>query len=102
MELSISINIDAGDPGSEYCGELWPNGGRINMGAYGGTSEASMSLSDVGSAADMNCDDGVDMEDFGELSGEWQRQEVLLKEDVDRDGVVSVSDLVMFCEEWLL
>jgi hypothetical protein len=94
--------IDAGDPASDYCGELWPNGGRINMGAYGGTGEASMSLSDVGSAADMNCDDGVDLEDFGELSGEWQKQEVLLKEDIDRDGTVGLSDLVMFCEEWLL
>jgi hypothetical protein len=93
--------IDAGDPASEYCGELWPNGGRINMGAYGETSEASMSLSDVGSAADMNCDDGVDMEDFGELSGEWQRQKVLLKEDVDRDGAVGLSDLVMFVDDWM-
>jgi hypothetical protein len=94
--------IDAGDPGSDYCGELWPHGGRINMGAYGGTSEASMSLSSVGSAADMNCDDGVDLEDFGELSSEWQKEEVLLREDIDRDGVVSLSDLVMFCEEWMM
>jgi hypothetical protein len=35
--------IDAGDPNSDYSGELWPNGGRINMGAYGGTAEASKS-----------------------------------------------------------
>ena len=94
--------IDAGSPNSEYCRELWPHGGRINMGAYGGTNEASMSLSDVGSAADMNCDYGVDMEDFGWMSGKWQKQEVLLKEDIDRDGVVGMSDLVIFCEEWML
>ena len=36
--------IDAGDPNSPVGDELYPNGGRINMGAYGGTREASMSL----------------------------------------------------------
>jgi len=35
--------IDAGDPNSDWSGETWPHGGRINMGAYGGTREASMS-----------------------------------------------------------
>ncbi|MHC4213457.1 MAG: hypothetical protein ACYSWP_08815, partial [Planctomycetota bacterium] len=39
--------IDAGDPASDWTEELWPNGNRINMGAYGGTSQASMSLSDA-------------------------------------------------------
>ncbi|MBN2593639.1 MAG: hypothetical protein JXA81_09050, partial [Sedimentisphaerales bacterium] len=36
--------IDAGDPNSDWSGETWPHGGRINMGAYGGNREASMSL----------------------------------------------------------
>jgi predicted outer membrane repeat protein len=35
--------IDAGDPNSPVGEELEPNGGRINMGAYGGTAEASKS-----------------------------------------------------------
>jgi hypothetical protein len=36
--------IDAGDPrDNDYQGELMPNGGRINMGAYGGTPYASKS-----------------------------------------------------------
>jgi hypothetical protein len=35
--------IDAGDPNSDWTAELWPQGERINMGAYGGTREASMS-----------------------------------------------------------
>jgi hypothetical protein len=35
--------IDAGDPNSDWSGEVWPNGERINMGAYGGTKQASMS-----------------------------------------------------------
>jgi hypothetical protein len=36
--------IDAGDPNSPVGDEPEPNGGRINMGAYGGTAEASMSF----------------------------------------------------------
>ena len=35
--------IDAGDPTSEVGDEPLPNGGRVNMGAYGGTTEASRS-----------------------------------------------------------
>ena len=35
--------IDVGDPTSEYKNEPAPNGGRINMGAYGNTNEASKS-----------------------------------------------------------
>ena len=35
--------IDAGDPQASVVDELEPNGERINMGAYGGTTEASLS-----------------------------------------------------------
>ncbi len=35
--------IDAGDPAFDYSQENDPNGDRINMGAYGGTREASLS-----------------------------------------------------------
>jgi hypothetical protein len=37
--------IDAGEPNSAVGDEPQPNGGRINMGAYGGTAEASKSYS---------------------------------------------------------
>ena len=36
--------IDAGDPSSGYGNEPTPNGGRINIGAYGNTAEASKSV----------------------------------------------------------
>jgi hypothetical protein len=39
-----SLCIDTGDPFSPVGDEPEPNGGRINMGAYGGTAEASKSL----------------------------------------------------------
>ncbi|MCP4710708.1 MAG: hypothetical protein GY869_18950, partial [Planctomycetes bacterium] len=102
--------IDAGAPigYSEYppvytdwSRELWPYGGRINMGAYGGTAEASMSLSSVGNVADLNGDGVVDFLDWGMLGKKWMREEVLLQADLDRDGVVNIKDLYLFVGEWL-
>jgi hypothetical protein len=45
MDNVTSPCIDAGDPNSPIGEEPFPNGGRINMGAYGGTVEASKSYS---------------------------------------------------------
>ena len=36
--------IDAGNPNANYSGEPAPNGDRLNMGAYGNTSQASLSI----------------------------------------------------------
>ena len=41
--LCWSKCIDAGDPSSDYSEEPAPNGGRINMGSYGNTTEADLS-----------------------------------------------------------
>jgi len=38
-----SPHVDAGNPASAFSFEPQPNGGRINMGAYGNTSEAALS-----------------------------------------------------------
>ena len=35
--------IDAGNPSSDYSNEIEPNGGRVNLGCYGNTPEASKS-----------------------------------------------------------
>jgi hypothetical protein len=43
QDLVTSPCIDAGDPDTPVGDEPEPNGGRINMGAYGGTAEASKS-----------------------------------------------------------
>ncbi|MCL1856209.1 MAG: right-handed parallel beta-helix repeat-containing protein [Kiritimatiellaeota bacterium] len=40
----LSPCIDAGDPSDPVGEEVAPNGGRINLGCYGGTAEASKSL----------------------------------------------------------
>lgn len=43
MDEVTSPCLDAGDPDAPVNGEPEPNGGRVNMGAYGGTAEASKS-----------------------------------------------------------
>lgn len=92
--------IDAGDP-NYFTGELWPHGKRINMGAYGGTSEASMSLSDVGNIADLNEDGEVETEDLRLFGSDWLREEVLLKSDLDRNGRVDLRDFSIKAFNWL-
>ncbi len=61
--------IDAGDPDSPIGHEPFPNGGVINMGAYGGTGEASKSyfggpVCETIIAGDINGDCKVDFEDL--------------------------------------
>ncbi|MHC5060474.1 MAG: hypothetical protein ACYTFK_05255 [Planctomycetota bacterium] len=72
---------------------MWPHGRRINIGAYGGTAEASMSLSDIGYIADLNNDGVVDLTDFSIFGSEWPNTKVLLKQDLDRNGLVDLRDL---------
>jgi len=100
-DANTSPCIDAGDPHSDWTAELWPNGKRINMGAYGGTPEASMSLSNIGNVADLNHDEKVDFEDFALLAECWAVKHILLAEDLDLDGEVDTNDIYVFAENWL-
>ena len=93
--------IDAGDPNSDWTGELWPHGKRINMGAYGGTPEASMSSLTVGNIADLNNDDIANLRDFAWLADSWQAEKALLPEDLNRDKQVNSKDLSIFTDNWL-
>jgi len=104
-DLIHSPCIDTGDPNdpnySDWTAELWPNGERINMGAYGGTSQASMSPSIAGNIADLNHDDIVDWRDFADFSNTWEANKSLLAEDLDRNAIVDPNDLLIFTENWL-
>ena len=104
-DLVHSPCIDTGDPNdpnySDWTAELWPNGRRINMGAYGGTPEASMSLSTVGNIGDLNNDDTVDFLDFANFAASWETHQSLLREDLDRNKIVDFNDLGIFSENWL-
>jgi hypothetical protein len=94
--------VDAGDPNSDWTAELWPHGKHINMGAFGGTREASMSLSDAGNIADLNNNNVVDYADLKLLIESWLSQQTVLPEDLDRNGVVNFPDFAIFANNWLL
>ena len=71
-----SLCIDAGDPNSPIGLEPFPNGGIINMGAYGGTIEASKSyfggpICETIVAGDINGDCKIDYQDLFFLSLNW-------------------------------
>jgi len=68
--------IDAGDPNTPISDEPFPNGGIVNMGAYGGSSQASKSyfgepLCETIIAGDINGDCKVDLKDFMLLAAHW-------------------------------
>lgn len=92
--------IDAGDPNSDWTAELWPHGKRINMGEYSGTPQASMSLSVVGSIADLDRNDTVDANDLAVLADMWLAQGVLLQTDLNYDAVVNFRDFAKFASSW--
>ncbi len=94
--------IDAGDPNYDWRGELWPHGKRINMGVYGGTPEASMSLSDAGNAADLNLDGEADNRDIKLMIEKWLYEAMLLPEDLSRDGIVNFKDFAIFAHDFEL
>jgi parallel beta-helix repeat protein len=92
--------IDAGDPDSDWTAELWPHGKRTNMGAYGGTPQASMSLSEAGNIADLNHDSLVDYSDLRLFTDKWPCQQVLLAEDLSRDARVNFRDFSILAGRW--
>jgi predicted outer membrane repeat protein len=68
--------IDAGDPMSLIGYEAFPNGGVVNMGAYGGTGEASKSyfgepVCEKIAAGDINGDCKVNFGDFAIMALHW-------------------------------
>ncbi len=76
MDDVTSLCIDAGDPIAPIGLEPFPNGGRINMGAYGGTAEASKSYfgeppCEVIVAGDINGDCNVNFLDFRIMALHW-------------------------------
>jgi predicted outer membrane repeat protein len=81
--------VDAGDPNSDYWAEPWPNGGRINMGAYGGTAEASRGC---GSIYDLQV-----------MAADWLQADSVT--DIipypDGDGIVDLRDYAFLALHWL-
>lgn len=99
-DVVTSPCIDAGDLTSDWTSELWPHGEHINMGAYGGTAQASMSLSEAGNVADLNIDGCVGHGDTKLLTEKWLYEVLFLPEDLNRDGIVNFVDFSILSGIW--
>lgn len=82
VDQITSPGIDAGNPSDPIGQESFPNGGIVNIGAYGGTTEASRSYFNVAPcktiiAGDINGDCVVDIADLSFLSLHWMENEKL-------------------------
>jgi hypothetical protein len=76
QDEATSPCIDAGDPMSAIMHEPFPNGGIVNMGAHGGTAEASKSwfggpVCETIVAGDINGDCAVDLADLSIMALHW-------------------------------
>ncbi|MBN2270595.1 MAG: hypothetical protein JXN61_08275, partial [Sedimentisphaerales bacterium] len=74
---------------------------RINIGAYGGTAEASIPPHDWTLRADLTNDGKVDFEDFAEQARSMMEDESPRRGDLKRDGSPDMGDLALLTEEWL-
>jgi hypothetical protein len=87
---------------SNYLNEAAPTGLRINMGAYGGSNEATPSIVCRGDLLGDDEDiDGDDLSEFmkayGSLTGDSNFNS---DADINKDGYVDQNDLFMFAEEF--
>jgi hypothetical protein len=96
LDASTSPCIDYGDPNSDWTAESWPNGRRINMGAFGGTKQASRN----GNIADFDVDGDVDFADFANFADKWQVGAECI-EDLSNNGLVDFFDFDIFADNWL-
>jgi len=92
--------IDSGNPGCPEANEPPPNGNRRNMGAYGGTAEASKSPTYWRSIADMTNDWIVDSNDLKVFVGYWLQTGECIPSDFDRSRFVDSKDFAIFAGRW--
>lgn len=103
-DTKTSPCINAGDPDSDYSLEPAPNGGRINMGAYGNTWQASKSGEPGPTPGDTGGSTSVDMFDFAVLADNWLLEGEAIKNrkaDLNNDDIVDMRDLLILNEYWL-
>jgi hypothetical protein len=103
--------IDAGNPGSPLGNELlsvpddpnneWGQNLRIDMGAFGGTAEASIPPYDWALLADLTNDGLVDLKDYAFQAAGWLNSADQQPGDLNRDSLIDISDLALLVEDWL-
>lgn len=103
--------IDAGNPGTPLGDELMTVARdpdnlyginlRVNMGAYGGTAQASMAPHGWALLGDLNNDGCVDGEDLAGQVEDWLMSDNQQPGDLNRDGVINMIDFAKLAQEWL-
>lgn len=100
-DANTSRCIDAGNPGCPLGEE--PNDAnniRINMGAYGGTVEASKSPANWALLADLTNDGIANFADLAEQTEDWLKSASEQPGDLNRDGVVNGIDFSLLASDW--
>ncbi|HUT30240.1 MAG TPA: right-handed parallel beta-helix repeat-containing protein [Sedimentisphaerales bacterium] len=107
-----SRSIDWGNPGCPLGEELmsiprdpdnmYGVNVRINMGAYGGTAEASMAPHGWVLLSDLDNDGATTLVDLGRQAEDWLRCESDLPGDLNRDGLVNMKDYAILAAAWEL
>jgi len=92
--------IDTGDPNSKIGLEPLPNGGILNMGAYGGSPQASMSPYDTNNIADRDFDGFIYRTDLLFFMKQWLANRALLPADFIADNIVNFPDFAAFAQKW--
>ena len=73
---------------------------RIDMGAFGGTNEASIAPSGRALLADVNNDGAVNWADFAHMAAGWMKTGDMCETDLTRDGRTNGADLAQLAGEW--
>ncbi|MBN2137438.1 MAG: right-handed parallel beta-helix repeat-containing protein [Sedimentisphaerales bacterium] len=84
------------DPNNEFSTNL-----RINMGAYGGTEEASLPPLGWALLPDIDNNGTVDFRDMACTGKDWTCTTAHMPCDFDRSGVINAMDVAIISENWL-
>lgn len=100
IDANTSVCIDAGNPGCPLGDEPNDvNNVRINMGAYGGTAEASKSPANWRSIADLTNDWVVDFNDLEVFVHYWLASGQCIPSDLNRSESVDFVDFAVFTQQ---
>ncbi|MCX5637125.1 MAG: hypothetical protein NTX52_05465, partial [Planctomycetota bacterium] len=106
--------IDAGSPSTplgkeptsvpDDPGNIWGQNLRIDMGAFGGTAEASMPPHKWAILGDMTNDGTLDLLDLVIWAENWLRTNPPSAgpADLNRDRIVDMTDFALLAEDWLV
>lgn len=102
MDDITSRCIDAGNPGYSLNDEpVSPDNKRINLGYYGGTTEATKTPPDWSMTSDITNDGLVYHGDLLHQVTGWLFMEDNQNGDLNRDGVINLIDFLYLASEWM-